>query len=79
MRTTEIKFALPSTQDVTLRIYNVEGRLVRTLLQGRQTSGTHTVAWSGQNDQGGRVASGLYFYRLITDSGTLTRKMTLLK
>ncbi len=76
---TEIKFSLPSRQDVTLRIYNVEGRLVRTLLQGRQTAGTHTVAWSGQNDQGGRVASGLYFYRLITDSGTLTRKMTLLK
>ncbi len=76
---TEIKFALPSAQNVTLRIYNVEGRLVRTLIQGRQTAGTHTIAWSGKNDQDGRVASGLYFYRLITDSGTLTRKMTLLK
>ncbi len=76
---TEIKFALPANQDVTLRIYNIDGRLVRTLLQGRQVAGTHTVAWSGHNDQGGQVASGLYFYRLITDSGTLTRKMTLLK
>lgn len=76
---TEIKFSVPTDQDVTLRIYNVDGRLVRTLLQGRQVAGAHSIMWSGQNDQGGRVASGLYFYRLITDSGTLTRKMTLLK
>jgi hypothetical protein len=76
---TEIKFSVPTDQDVTLRIYNVEGRLVRTLLQGRQIAGTHSLMWSGQNDQGGMVASGLYFYRLSTDSGTLTRKMTLLK
>ncbi len=76
---TEIKFSVPSDQDVSLRIYNVEGRLVRTLLQGRQIAGTHSVMWSGQNDQGGMVASGLYFYRLNTDSGVLTRKMTLLK
>jgi Peptidase family C25/Propeptide_C25/FlgD Ig-like domain/Carboxypeptidase regulatory-like domain len=76
---TEIKFSIPSSQDVTLRIYNVEGRLVRTLLQGRQEAGAHAVMWSGRDEQGGTVASGLYFYRLITDAGTLTRKMTLLK
>ncbi len=76
---TEIKFSVPTDQDVTLRIYNVEGRLVRTLIQGRQVAGAHSVMWSGQDDQGGMVASGLYFYRLNTDSGTLTRKMTLLK
>jgi len=76
---TEIKFSVPSDQDVTLRIYNVEGRLVRTLIQGRQIAGNHSVMWKGRDDQGGTVASGLYFYRLNTDSGTLTRKMTLLK
>ncbi len=76
---TEIKFSVPTDQDVSLRIYNVEGRLVRTLIQGRQIAGAHSIMWSGQNDQGGMVASGLYFYRLNTDSGTLTRKMTLLK
>jgi len=57
----------------------VEGRLVRTLVGGRQNAGTHTVIWAGDDDRGGRVASGLYFYRLSTDHGTLTKKMTLLK
>ncbi len=76
---TEIKFSLPSKQVATLRIYNVEGRLVRTLLDGAQDAGAHSVMWSGKNDQGGQVASGLYFYRLRTDAGVLTRKMTLLK
>ena len=76
---TEISFSLPSQQSVSLRIYNVEGRLVRTLLQGVQAAGPKTVVWSGKDDSGNQAASGLYFYRLTTDSGTLTRKMTLLK
>ncbi len=76
---TEISFSLPSRQDVTLRIYSVEGRLVRTLLQGVQEAGLRTVVWAGKDDQGNQTSSGLYFYRLVTDSGTLTRKMTLLK
>lgn len=76
---TEIQFALPSDQNVTLRVYNIDGRLVRTLVQGQKVAGEHSVMWMGKNDHGGQVASGLYFYRLITDSGTLTRKMTLLK
>ena len=76
---TEIRFSLPTRQDVSLRIYDVEGRLVRTLVQGRQDAGEHAITWSGRNEQGGQTASGLYFYRLVTEQGTLTRKMTLLK
>jgi len=76
---TEIKFSLPKAGAATLKIYNVEGRLVRTLLSGRQEAGVHTVVWAGDDDRGGRVASGLYFYRLTTDTRVLTRKMTLLK
>ena len=76
---TEIRFSLPARQQVSLKIYNVDGRLVRTLVHEPRDAGSHTVVWSGTNDRGGRVASGLYFYRLKTDSGVLTRKMTLLK
>ena len=76
---TTIAFDLPRASEVTLRIYNVEGRLVRTLLQGIQEAGPQTVVWSGKDDHGNQAASGLYFYRLATASGTLTRKMTLLK
>ena len=76
---TEIKFSLPGRQTVSLKVYNVEGRLVRTLISGRMDQGVHTAVWSGDDDRGGRAASGLYFYRLTTDSGVLTRKMTLIK
>ncbi len=76
---TEIQFSLPASGPVSLKIYNVDGRLVRTLVHERREAGAHTVVWSGADDRGGRVASGLYFYRLTTDAGVLTRKMTLLK
>jgi flagellar hook assembly protein FlgD len=74
-----MQFALPHAQRVRLRIYDVEGRLVRTLVDERREAGRHVVAWSGDDDGGRRVASGLYFYRLSTDDATLTRKMLLLK
>lgn len=76
---TDIRFTLPSKGDVSLCIYNVQGKLIHTLVAGAMPAGPHTVTWSGRDDRGGRVASGLYFYRLRTDQGTRVRKMTLLK
>ena len=76
---TEIRFELPREQRVQLRIYNVEGKLVRTLVDEQVAAGRHIVAWRGKNEQGGQVASGLYFYRLSTTGSELTRKMLLLK
>ncbi len=76
---TEIRFSLPAEQHATLKIYNLEGRLVRTLVDEVLTAGAHKAVWSGQDNHGARVASGLYFYRLGTKQGILTRKMMLLK
>jgi len=76
---TVIRFALEEPQEITLRIFDLEGKLVRTLIAGRRGSGTHSVTWSGKNDRGERVASGLYFCRLTSAEGTQTRKMTLVK
>ncbi len=76
---TVIVFSLPRSQDASLQIYDVQGKLVRTLVRGVQTTGHHEVTWKGRDDHGGTVASGLYFYRLTTDDGDLVRKMTLLK
>ena len=77
---TEIKFSLPKEQHLTLRIYDVEGRLVNTLVDERRLAGVHRVVWSGNDNAGARVSSGLYFYRLITEDGqVMTRKMMLLK
>jgi len=76
---TVIGFSVPRAQDVRLKIYDVQGKLVRTLVSGRLEAGVHQVTWRGRDDRGGQVASGLYFYRLTSDDGEHVRKMTLLK
>jgi len=76
---TVIKFTLPRKGKASLKIYSVDGALVRTLVNGVLPSGGHAVTWLGRNQQGGRVGSGVYFYRLATDDRTATQKMLLLK
>ena len=76
---TAIVFSLPRAQEVSLRVYDVQGRLVRTLVEGLQIAGRHEVVWQGHGDSGEQVASGMYVYRMVTGEGALVRKMTLLK
>jgi M6 family metalloprotease-like protein len=64
---------------VSLAVYDVGGRLVRTLVDGRQTGGSKSVTWNGTNDRGQRVSSGIYFYRMIAPGFSQTRKMVLLR
>ena len=77
---TEIAFQVPSGgAEMSLRIYDVSGRLVRTLVDGYEPSGARSVSWDGTNDTGEKVASGMYTYRLTSPSFTESRKMLLLK
>jgi len=76
---TNIRFSLPSQQNVDLRVYSARGRLVRSLLRGAQPAGLHNAVWRGRDDRGRVVASGVYFYRLETDEGSFTGKMVLTK
>jgi flagellar hook assembly protein FlgD len=66
---------------VSLKIYNVAGQLVRTLVDEQQAPNTAglAVTWEGVDDAGREVASGVYFYRLVTKSFTQTKKMVFLK
>ncbi len=77
--TTAIAFAVPETGDVRLAVYDVAGRCVRELLASRLAAGEHRVVWDGRNDVGQRLASGVYFCRLKTASGTRESKIVLLK
>jgi hypothetical protein len=78
--TTTIRFDVSAAGGaVTLRIYDVSGRLVRTLADGTQTAGQKTVTWDGLNDAGNPVASGTYLYRLTGPGFEQTRKMLFLK
>ena len=76
---TTIRFTLKDNAPVTLKIYNVAGQLVKTLVSGTRTAGEHTVRWDGRNDAGQAVSSGVYFYKLVTKNFSQTRKMVLLK
>ena len=72
---TNITFELPSSQQVTLKVYDMMGREVATLIDGaRQQAGSTTVSFDAS-----RLASGVYVYRLQTPSGIMTKKMTLIK
>ncbi len=76
---TTIRFSLDSSRQVSLKIFDISGRLIRTLVDGRQKSGEHIEIWNGTDSQGNRVASGVYFYRLEAGSYVETKKMVLLK
>lgn len=71
---TNISFELPNAMKVKLLIYNMLGRVVTQVSSGRLSAGRHEFVWQASN-----YASGVYFYRLITSNGTLTKKMILLK
>jgi len=76
---TKIEFALDQPGSVLLAVYDLAGRRVATLEDGRFDSGVHTVVWNGRTDRGAFAASGRYNYVLETPEGRLSRGMTLLK
>ncbi len=76
---TNIKYSLDEPGAVSLEIYNIKGQLVKTLFHGNADKGVHSVAWDGIDHSGNPCSSGVYFYKLRTNSRTLVRKMLMLK
>jgi hypothetical protein len=79
--TTTIKYTIANRGNVSLKIYNAAGQLVRTLVNEVQSpqATAFSKTWNGLNDQGQPVSSGVYFYKLTTTNFTQTKKMVLLK
>jgi flagellar hook assembly protein FlgD len=77
--TTTIRFDLAGSGRVTLRVFDVRGRVVRTLVDGLEPAGHRLVEWDGRNDGGRVVPSGTYFYRLTAPGFEQTRTMLMLK
>ncbi len=77
--TTDIRFAIPKPGHVKLEVYNIQGRLVRTLIDRELSAGEHIVQWDSTDDNGNIVASGTYLYRLTADDYIESKKMTLVK
>jgi flagellar basal-body rod modification protein FlgD len=63
-KTTNASFEIASAANVTLRIYNEDGTLVRTQALGQQTAGAHTISWDGRNDAGTKVSNGNYTFKV---------------
>jgi len=77
---TGIQYRLPATAPVNLAIYDVAGRLVRTLLDGEfEAAGAHEVAWNGRDDRGLPVATGVYFARIVAAGAQETRKLVFIR
>lgn len=76
---THISFALPEASKVTLKVYNIAGQLVKTLVNDELAAGHHTVMWNGTNSSGSEVGSGIYLYRLETEKFTSVKKMVFVK
>jgi len=72
--TTVISYQLPFVSNVTLKVYDVLGREVKTLLEGQQTAGSHTVGFSAD-----KLPSGVYFYSITAGSFHQVKKMVLMK
>jgi hypothetical protein len=77
---TAIDFTLPVAMPVALRIYDVSGRVVRTLVEETRAAGHHRAVWDGRESSGREAASGVYYYQIQGEGyGVATRKMLLMK
>ncbi len=76
---TTISFSLAKRDKVALNIYNLRGQLVNRLMARELDAGTHSLVFDGTDSSGRPLASGMYFYRLQTSEGSLTKRMLLIK
>ncbi len=76
---TTIKFAIPESRQVSLKIFDLAGRLVKTIFDEYREAGSYEVAWRGRDNAQRKVAAGVYFYRLESGRFQQTRSLTLVK
>jgi hypothetical protein len=80
---TTIKYAIPAQPSgkvyVTLRIYNLQGQVVRTLVDEEKAPGRYHIVWDGKNEAGVRISSGIYLYTIAAGNFKATKKMAMIK
>jgi hypothetical protein len=77
--TARIDYTVPRAGHVTIQVYDVRGRLVRTLVNGSIAEGAHVTSWDAHDEQGKDVASGIYFIRMVSLGGATVRKALVLR
>ena len=77
---TQIQFVLPQETDVTVKVFNILGKEINTLVENKKMSaGLHSTEWDGKDNSGNVVPSGIYLYQVQAGNSVLTKKMSLLK
>ena len=76
---TSINFTVPSLSDVNISVYDINGRLVNTLINNTLAAGTYDVVWNGNDMTGNSVSAGIYIYNLTSGETSITNKMILVK
>ena len=76
---TTLRYDLPEDALVNITIYDIMGRIVRTLINSQQNAGFKSIQWNSTNDAGSPLSAGLYLYKIQADNLVQTRKMVLLK
>jgi len=76
---TIISYYLPNRMRTSLKIYDVTGKLIKTLTNGERGPGMHSITWYGKTNNGGLASAGVYFYRLVAGNVTESGKMLLIK
>lgn len=74
-----IEYGLPKGTEVSLKVYDLSGRSIRTLIAANQKLGVYRIYWDGTDNSGKKVATGIYFYRLDAGEFKATRKLTILR
>ena len=74
-----IEYQLPTSQRVSLKVYDIAGKLVKTLVSETVEAGTYQAVWDGRDERGNRVASGVYLYRLQGKDECATKKLILVR
>ena len=74
-----IKYAVKEAGPVRLRVYNIAGQKVRTLVGGTRPAGYHTARWDGRDQSGAKVSAGIYLFRLTTPAYRSTEKMAIIR
>ena len=77
--TTTIEYQIPENSTVTVSVFDINGKLVKNLVKAEQNAGLHQIAWDGTNQNGIKVASGIYIYLVKAGNLSSSKTMILLK
>ena len=76
---TTIEYSIPSASNILFKIYNMNGMEIRTLHNGHHSSGNAAIVWDGKDKNSQLVASGIYYYSIVSDQYSKIKKLTLIK